>query len=510
MLFSHKANTWPARVTLYYHLIDMNENNGLGKVISKNQPFFDQGYVGFAECLAAIKHANGRDWWLIASGQYGNPNGVDIDSVFILKTLVNYETGMLQLNVQIINEIPFIVSSAASIAVNHDATKIAFGCASYVNEVYVCSFDRCSGWVSNIISLKPSIAPFVTLNSNDKVYSCCFAPHSNILYISSFKRVFQFDTDVSDINASMKLIYTNNAFFGYTGNGSVTLGQLKKAVDNKIYQVYYKYPYPNSTITKLHCILNPDSLDIACNYTLNYLNTGNMNTAGLPNNEITWNLGPLVGSPCDTICFTPPVINTNEAAICRGDSIFLYGAYRYESGTYGDTLHNYKGCDSIIHQTLLTVYDVNITLTQNNNTLYAQQQDNVTYQWYNCEDNTPISGATNATYTATQNGLYYVQFTDAHGCTFKSACYAVTGVGVSEIISGAEISIFPNPAQELIHISSPVALHKVQLFDVLGREVLQLHSTGNSLSISTDNLTNGVYYLRVNQYARAYKVIVQK
>ncbi|MBL0032863.1 MAG: hypothetical protein IPP27_12075 [Bacteroidetes bacterium] len=47
---------------LYYSLIDMQENSGLGKVVLKNiqiHPY--QGWDG----IAAVKHANGRDWWLI-------------------------------------------------------------------------------------------------------------------------------------------------------------------------------------------------------------------------------------------------------------------------------------------------------------------------------------------------------------------------------------------------------------------------------------------------------------
>ena len=46
---------------LYYSVVDMNLNGGLGAVTQKNirlQPFkIDDG-------LTAIKHGNGRDWWL--------------------------------------------------------------------------------------------------------------------------------------------------------------------------------------------------------------------------------------------------------------------------------------------------------------------------------------------------------------------------------------------------------------------------------------------------------------
>lgn len=48
---------------LYYNVIDISENNGLGKVIVKNQvairDTLSRGYI------QATKHANGIDWWVV-------------------------------------------------------------------------------------------------------------------------------------------------------------------------------------------------------------------------------------------------------------------------------------------------------------------------------------------------------------------------------------------------------------------------------------------------------------
>lgn len=46
---------------LYYSLIDMNANAGLGKVVAKNVVLAE----GDLPSPVAIKHGNGRDWWLI-------------------------------------------------------------------------------------------------------------------------------------------------------------------------------------------------------------------------------------------------------------------------------------------------------------------------------------------------------------------------------------------------------------------------------------------------------------
>ena len=48
---------------LYYSIVDLSYNNGLGKVISKNNKLLSGN---MADGVSAVKHGNGRDWWIIA------------------------------------------------------------------------------------------------------------------------------------------------------------------------------------------------------------------------------------------------------------------------------------------------------------------------------------------------------------------------------------------------------------------------------------------------------------
>ena len=48
---------------LYYAIIDMNQNGGLGKVISKKNLLYKGTFGGGR--ITACRHANGRDWWLV-------------------------------------------------------------------------------------------------------------------------------------------------------------------------------------------------------------------------------------------------------------------------------------------------------------------------------------------------------------------------------------------------------------------------------------------------------------
>jgi hypothetical protein len=60
-----------------------------------------------------------------------------------------------------------------------------------------------------------------------------------------------------------------------------------------------------------------------------------------------------------------------------------------------------------------------------------------------------------------------------------------------------EITVFPNPANDKISISSKLAITSVQLFDVTGKEV---YSSGNSdeVNLKASNLAKGIYLLKLS------------
>jgi hypothetical protein len=49
---------------LTYCIVDMNENNGKGKVISKMNYLLEYADLSASQ-MSAVRHANGRDWWLV-------------------------------------------------------------------------------------------------------------------------------------------------------------------------------------------------------------------------------------------------------------------------------------------------------------------------------------------------------------------------------------------------------------------------------------------------------------
>ena len=61
----------PGFDVLNYSVVDMDSNAGLGKVIAKNVVLADnQHFTNTA--LHAVKHSNGKDWWLVKADCYNN------------------------------------------------------------------------------------------------------------------------------------------------------------------------------------------------------------------------------------------------------------------------------------------------------------------------------------------------------------------------------------------------------------------------------------------------------
>ena len=58
---------------LKYSKIDLRGDNGLGEVVQKNVSLVDSMFI--MDGLTAIKHGNGRDWWLVCR-PYVNPGPV--------------------------------------------------------------------------------------------------------------------------------------------------------------------------------------------------------------------------------------------------------------------------------------------------------------------------------------------------------------------------------------------------------------------------------------------------
>jgi len=279
---------WNANPGLRYSIVDLNLNNGLGAVTQKNL-MLDPLPIG--DGLMAVRHGNGRDWWLLYK-----------HSEFLTDTIFTYLISPSGISAGPAQKIGSNVESGAyRFSINPDGNLIAG--SSTFGKLELFDFDRCSGLLSNHRYIRN--APSPSTNDKDSYWCSEFSSNGRFLYASTYDYncyLFQFDLQASNIFSSRVMLDSIDVPF-------TPASALKRAPDNRIYRAIgwnnAGYPYPDSSYnaynTHLSVINYPDSAGMACDYQAFSVYLPICRTyLGLPNNP-DYTLGPIVGSPCDTL-----------------------------------------------------------------------------------------------------------------------------------------------------------------------------------------------------------------
>lgn len=150
---------------------------------------------------------------------------------------------------------------------------------------------------------------------------------------------------------------------------------------------------------------------------------------------------------------------------------------------------------------------VDNTVTQSPTTLMSNDAS-ATYQWYNCDTNLPISGATSQSYIPIADGNYSVEVTSGT-CSEFSTCINFNTLNV-ESFSTSEISIYPNPVKDKLNIEVPANENiSFNLYDALGKQVLSTKSSEIISTINMKKFQKGIYFLRITSAEKAgtYKIV---
>ena len=192
-----------------------------------------------------------------------------------------------------------------------------------------------------------------------------------------------------------------------------------------------------------------------------------------------------------------PVDTTINTIACEGDTIYIAGKMYYQTGTYLDTVPSIAtGCDSAMTINLtITVIDTSITIQ--NDTLFSNQTG-ATYQWYNCELFTPITGAINNYFAPSFSGSYAV-IVSKNGCSDTSSCKNVTITNITTLSHKTSIAVnaYPNPTNNIIHFETNLTEGTIEIYNIFG--ALQTTKIINSsiISVDTENLPSGNFIYRI-------------
>lgn len=192
-----------------------------------------------------------------------------------------------------------------------------------------------------------------------------------------------------------------------------------------------------------------------------------------------------------------PVYNeTATATICDGES-YTFGAQTLTTaGTYTEVFQSGSGCDSTVMLTLV-VNTVDASVTVSGHTITASNA-NATYQWIDCDNGTPVAGATSQDFTPTANGSYAVIVTE-NNCSDTSDCETISTIGLNEEVL-VSVNVYPNPNNgkfwmELNGNTSEIIY--VEVINMLGQVITTKEiTTSGKHEFDLGMVERGVYNLR--------------
>ena len=387
---------------LTYSIVNMNQDNGLGKVITKNIKL-----TGIAtEKITAFERCNKEVWVVVRMW----------DSDLFYSFLIN-KSGID--NEPIVSVSPnkvggYFFGKLGSMKLSPDGKTIAAAHSWGINYIELGKFNEANGLITEIQRLTVSSGP-VNGGNETGPYGVEFSPDSRYLYIYAAygikSYIYQFDVSlptIAEIQNSRQLIIEMN---------KTQAGSLQLAIDQKIYVT-------DSYDSSLSVINQPNNAGVACNFVQGAIPLGRRSTLGLPNFITSYlrpDYGPgeiaATGCGSGTLNFTfsrasyatslkwdfgDPASGASNTSTLAAPSHSFTG-----SGFFTVTLISTRGCrtDTILKK----IYNGNLAVNLNDNyqgcsgdgvQLSVQNYPGVNYYWSN--------GARTATTKVFADGTYRV------------------------------------------------------------------------------------------------------
>lgn len=237
---------------VFYSVVDMKENNGLGKVVTTSQSMARRMS---GSNITACKHANGKDWWIV--GRMTNSNKY-------VKWLFNSNGNLSVVDTQSVGSIysnpDFLVQNIFS-----ERGDVFVTGGQY--QTAIMQFDRCSG----VLQFKDSIsAPYDSLYNG--ITGMQLSKSGRYLYITRYNTLSQYNLNASDVNASYVELVDLRIHNIYR-----KLQHMQTTPNGKIFIAGYGSPIPFSIINY------PDSAGFSCGLDTFVLPFNNsLSTSGMP------------------------------------------------------------------------------------------------------------------------------------------------------------------------------------------------------------------------------------
>jgi len=536
-IFTHNNSNffspWPFPPMNAYSIVDMGLASGMGSVTISNQAMTQPG-LPMVSKLAATKHCNGKDYWVLAhqGGYPGSTNyfAYQVNSVAVNTVPVISSIGSNQS--QAYNQPVLFYSGKHKFSPN--GRKVA-ACMMY-SKLELYDFNSNTGQLSNMIRLDSlNVLPQIP-GLSQNVTDLEFSPDGTKLYVSyvnDHPHICQFDLSLSTASAviASKTIISPDTIFGNTSPHPLQLAR-----NGKIYAI-------EESSVHLSVINNPNATGLACAFAPQAIYFGTITSfpytvqvsANLPNFASSYfeqkpslpTLSNII--TCGVINFTAPVLsamagynvssyqwNFNDALSGTNTSTLANPSHTFSAnGTYTVKLTlNYHPCGTDTLKQVINITGLPVLGISGKTTI--------------CKNETVVlsfSGADTYTLNAlalTQNSaqvsptistVYTLSATNATtGCTsLKTFSITVLPcVGLSETGLSEGLRVYPNPNTGVFTFETPETC-EVKILNSLGQEVYQRSISAGSCEIDISKAAKGIYILewKSDTNSRQIKLIVE-
>ncbi len=333
--------------SLFYSKINPKLDSGKGEVISL--PTFLA--KGLAEKQTAIRHANGKEWWVIAHGAGNNE---------FFKFLID-SSGSIILSTENVGHKHTGFEGVMSVLIPDPGGEI-LASPYRMGAVEVYKFDRCTG----LLTVKDSV---VRNGPTDALYGISFSQNSHLLYISddwsgAASNLLQYCLDSVNLQSTEKLIWSEN----YIPGVFEAFGQHRLGPDGKIYLIQYG---ANTNPEEFLGLMDqPNLLDTLCEFIpYSFPLTPSYSRLGLPNIP-NYRLGPIYKQGADAgpdryLC-TNESVTLGVPDTSGGRCLFWWSpAWGLDDPTLAQPTYTNLGIDTFF---VLTVTDTSVQSQCNSTT----------------------------------------------------------------------------------------------------------------------------------------------
>jgi hypothetical protein len=459
----------------------------------KNGPTRLGSYNTF-EGIAATKHSNGVDIWVMVMSMEGvfnaylvTSNGINLEKSNLFQAKAYSIAGDYL---------------RGSLAFSWDGSKMAITHpASYPTAergLMLYDFNNSTGELSN----KMEIAP------NNQVlggYDLIFSPDNKRIFVSSIA----FNLSYVDISSGVE----SQIISSFTRTSLPTsLSNLEIGADGKLYygstaglqridvDVNTKTPTSSVSVTgEYHrsisnIYLQPSEkvqitslLDTVCSEWREY------------DLNVIWECS---GKSAENHSFISDTANgyfgagiTNRTEGVFNPDGLSDGVYEvvFKMGNISDTMSiTVETCDELTCQ---IVFDTEIT--QEGMEITVAHQSAGSYEWYDCDNNNQLIDSLTSRTVTVPPGNYKVKVSEGATCYGGSDCFTVMPVSLNDLFAN-NIFLFPNPVDASLNIQNSTEGEFVyEIVSILGESIVKNSSSSKISTIDVQDLAPGMYYVNI-------------